>query len=451
MPNLLNALLGGLTLLISGVACFLTAWIIVPAPTFALLPLGVGAPEVSPWLIVANAIAALLALRSVRKGWLFRLVLVFSFFSLIISTLPLSQFAAANQQAAKSMETALGADYLSVSRLSALLRLQTALAQASKQKASEQITSIAGDDASMPEPPMRAKPFILMDAFRGIPEQPVRITAGIQFAAPDGVPLTLTVYHPPQVDKQLALYPTIVVIYGGAWQRGSPNDDAPFSRYMAARGYTVVAIDYRHAPQYRFPAQLDDVKTALTYIQQHATELEVDLERLALMGRSAGAHLAMLAAYQPSRIPIRAVVNYYGPVDLAKGYYDLPSPDPINSRAVLNALLGGTPEQFPELYRQASPYNYVGQPMLTYGSRDRPSGSVTASPVVPSLLIYGGRDHLVQAKFGRALYERLKATGTRAVWIEIPWAEHVFDKVFNGVSNQLALYYTERFLAWALK
>jgi acetyl esterase/lipase len=58
---------------------------------------------------------------------------------------------------------------------------------------------------------------------------------------------------------------------------------------------------------------------------------------------------------------------------------------------------------------------------------------------------------LVQAKFGRALFEKLRATGNRAVWLELPWAEHAFDAVFNGVSNQLALYYTERFLAWAMR
>ncbi|MBW4690620.1 MAG: alpha/beta hydrolase [Lyngbya sp. HA4199-MV5] len=423
MQKLLNIWLRGLSFLISGVAFFLTLWIIVPAPTFALLPLGVGAPEISPWLMVANAIAALLSLRCIHKSWLFRLVLVGSLFSLVISTLPLSQFAVANQRAAMSMETALGKEYLSVSRLTALLRLQIAMAKASKN------SFVAVDEVSVPEPSMRSKPFVLADAFRGIPEQPVRTTAGIQFAAPDGVPLTLTVYHPPPKGK----YPTIVVIYGGAWQHGSPNDDAPFSRYMAARGYTVVAIDYRHAPQYHFPAQLEDVKTALTYIQQHAADLEVDLDRVALMGRSAGAHLAMLAAYQASTIPIRAVVSYYGPVDLTKGYYDLPIPDPINSRAVLKAFLGGTPEEFPARYRQASPYSYVRQNLP------------------PSLLVYGGRDHLVQAKFGRSLYDLLQITDNRAVWIEIPWAEHAFDKVFNGVSNQLALYYTERFLAWALR
>ena len=416
MPNLLHTFLQGLTLLISGVAFFLTAWIVVPAPTLTLLPLSVGAPEIGPWLMVANAIAALLAVRYARKRWLFRLVLACSLLSLTISTLPLGQFSAAQKQAETNFQTTLGANYLA--QIDPAIRAS-----------------------------MRVKPFVLRDAFRGIPPQPleksVRTTTGIPFAAPDGVPLTLTVYRPPHVGK----HPTIVVIYGGAWQRGSPNDDALFSRYMAARGYTVVAIDYRHAPRYRFPAQLEDVQSALTYIQQHADSLDVDLERLALMGRSAGAHLAMLAAYQsgtlPNGIPIRAVVNYYGPVDLTKGYYDLPHPDPINSRAVLNAFLGGSPEQFPAQYRQASPYNLINKPL--------DNRSLNNKPLPTSLLVYGGHDHLVQAKFGRSLYDRLQATGDRAVWLEIPWAEHAFDQVFNGVSNQLALYYTERFLAWTLQ
>ena len=397
MSNWLTALLGCLVLLISAATLFLTVWIVVPAPTFTLLPLGVGAPEISPWLIGANAIAAILALQYCTESWLFRAVLVCSLVSLLISALPLSQFPAANQRAANAMQSALGADYL----------------------------------AGIPpgrQTAMRPRPFVLMDVFRGIPTPAVPMTTAIPFASPAGVPLTLTVYRP----SAAGTHPTIVVIYGGAWQHGSSNDDAPFGRYMAARGYTVVAIDYRHAPQYRFPAQLEDVQTALIYIQQHAEALGVDLQRVALMGRSAGAHLAMLAAYQPSVMPIRAVVDYYGPVDLTKGYYDVPRPDPINSRVVLNALLGGTPADVPDLYRQASPYAFVHQSLP------------------PSLLVYAGRDHLVQAKFGRSLYDRLRATGNRVVWIEIPWAEHAFDKVFSGVSNQLALYYTERFLAWAL-
>ncbi|HEY9727627.1 MAG TPA: alpha/beta hydrolase [Chroococcales cyanobacterium] len=386
-----------LLLLLSGLGLFLSAWIVIPAPTFSLLPLSVGAPEVSPWLVGLNAIAILLALTS-KMIWLRRVALAFGVAGLIVSLLPVSQLPATNRQADTAMVQALGADYL------------TKIPQSVQAQ-------------------MRPQPFVLADVFRGIPTRQVRYTSGIPFAAPDGVSLTLDIYQPPQVGR----YPAIVVIYGGAWQRGSPSDNAEFNRYMAARGYVVWAIAYRHAPRYRFPAQIEDVQAALAFIQQHATEYETDLERIALLGRSAGAHLAMLAAYRPDAPRIRAVVNYYGPVNLTKGYYDLPHPDPIDVRAVLKAFLGGSPDELPELYRQASPISYVSQPQP------------------PSLLVYGGQDHIIQAKFGRTLGDRLQAVGSQVIFLEIPWAEHAFDAVFNGVSNQLALYYTERFLAWALQ
>ena len=386
-----------LTLLLCGIGLFLSAWIVFPAPTFFLLPLGVGAPEVSPWLLGLNGIATLLSLPKLSPLWLRRFALSCGLVGLILSALPLLQVPMTEQQAKTAMQKALGADYL------------------------ESIPSYW-------QAQMRPQPFVLTDTFRGIPSSKVRHTSGIRFAAPDGVPLSLEVYRPPQVGK----YPALIVIYGGAWQNGSPTQHAKFNDYMAARGYTVVAIDYRHAPRYRFPTQVEDVQTALAFIHQHATEYEVDWQRIALVGRSAGAHLAMLAAYQ-TKIPILAVVDYYGPVDLTAGYSDPPHPDPINTRAVLEAFIGGSPQELPISYQNASPINYVRKSLP------------------PTLLIYGGRDHIVQAKFGQSLYDRLRTVGNTAVFLEIPWAEHEFDAIFNGISNQLALYYTERFLGWALK
>jgi acetyl esterase/lipase len=201
---------------------------------------------------------------------------------------------------------------------------------------------------------------------------------------------------------------------------------------MAARGYVVWAIDYRHVPRYQFPAQIEDVEAALGFLRNHAAQYETDPNRIALLGRSAGAQLAMLAAYRPGMQPVQAVVDYYGPVDLAAGYYDLPKPSPMDIRLVLKRLLGGSPSDFPERYKVASPIHAVTQ------------------SVPPSLLIYGGRDNVVQAKYGRQMHQRLLAAGGKAVYLEIPWADHAFDTVFNGISSQLALYYTERFLAWAL-
>jgi acetyl esterase/lipase len=383
--------------LLSLVGLFLSLWIVIPAPTFTLLPLAVGAPEVSPWLIGLNLFALLLTLRGIHHGWIYRIALICSAVAFVLSLIPLLQFPIANQQSSTAMRLALGEAYLS---------------------------EIPQEQQAQ----FRSSPFTLLDSFRGIPSRKIRNTSGIQFANPSGVPLRLNLYQPLQSGK----YPAIVVIYGGAWRSGSPNANEEFSRYMAARGYVVVAIDYRHAPEFRFPAQVEDIKTALNFIRQSADQYEIDLDRMAVMGRSAGAHLAMLAAYPPESFPFRAVVNYYGPVDLTSGYRDPPNPDPIDSRAVLKAFLGGTPDELPEAYQLASPFNYVTRPLP------------------PSLLIYGKNDHLVQSKFGRALFDQLKTVNSQAVFIEIPWAEHAFDAVFNGVSNQLALYYTERFLASVL-
>ena len=130
-------------------------------------------------------------------------------------------------------------------------------------------------------------------------------------------------------------------------------------------------------------------------------------------------------------------MNYYGPVDLANGYYDIPQPDPIDVRQVLKAFIGGTPAEFPAAYSAASPLNYVERS--------------EANTLPDMLLIYGGRDHVVESRFGKILYDALQKSRNRAVWIEIPWAEHAFDKVFGGVSNQMALPFIEQFLAQTLE
>lgn len=386
--------------LLVGVSLFLSLWIVVPAPTRLLLPLGVGAPEVSPWLAGLSAIATIAIIITHHRTRVTAIALGFCAIALLWSLLPLMQVAGASDRIAAEMRAVLGPNYL----------------------------------AQIPQPlqeKLRSQPFHLQDVFRGIAPapEPLSIERGLVFATPDGVPLRLNVYRP----AAASTYPTLVVIYGGAWQGGSPDSHETFSRYIAAQGYTVVAIDYRHAPQYPFPAQLEDVRAALTYLKTHGAELGADLTRLALLGRSAGAQLAAIAAYQqPQIIPIRAVVNYYGPVNLTTGYENPPVPDPIDTRAVLRAFLGGTPNQVPDLYRLASPINYV-----------RPDLPAT-------LLVYAGRDHVVQAKYGYNLYRQLQATDNQAVWLEVPWSEHAFDILFSGVGNQLALYYTERFLAWAL-
>jgi len=386
-----------LGILLSAIGLFLSIWVVTPAPVYSLLPLAVGAPEVCHWLLLLNTTAFIVLLFSVPSSWLQYVALSISVVGIILSILPFLQLPTAQQQMQLAMEQQLGKDYL-----------KTTLKQ---------------------EYFGRLYPFNLIDAFKGIDIGEIRYTPNIQFAAPDGVPLRLNIYRPPQPGK----YPGIVVIHGGGWQSGSPETNANFSRYMAARGYTVFAITYRYAPAHKFPAQLEDVRSALAFIQQHAAEYETDINRIALLGRSAGAQLAMLASYQQNPLPIRAVISYYGPSNLAQGYREPPTPDPLNVRYVLEAFLGGTPDQVPEQYAKASPINYFNR------------------PIPPTLLVHGSRDHITRISFPRKLWQSLQAAGNLAILLEIPWAEHAFDYIFNGPSNQLALYHTEGFLAWALR
>jgi acetyl esterase/lipase len=243
---------------------------------------------------------------------------------------------------------------------------------------------------------------------------------------PDG-PLSLDIHRP----AEAGVHPVVIQIYGGAWQRGAPGDDAAFSAALASAGYVVFAIDYRHAPQWRFPSELDDVDRALAWIRRNASNYGGDSTAMAVIGRSSGAELALLAAFRADSIPVRAVVSYYGPVDLTAGYRHPPVPDPLAIRSIETAYLGGDPDQVPDQYRAASPITHV-----------RPG-------LPPALLIYGARDHVVEPRFGHQLHDALVASGDTAILLEIPWAEHAFDAVPGGPGSQLALYHVERFLAWA--
>lgn len=371
----------------------LSIWIVLPAPILGLLPLAVGAPEVSLALAGLGGltmVGGLLRLRSVGSSPLTALTLGLAGVTLVLGLVPIALLPSAITEADRSMAAVIGP--VSAGRGHPGLRRQS-------------------------------RPLVLRDWLLGLPS--VSVTSDV--LTPGGSVQPMRIYRPVSSGP----HPALVVIYGGAWQRGSIANDAALNQQLAAQGYVVIAIAYRHAPAHRFPAQIEDVEAAIDYIDRNRQPLGIS-GKVALMGRSAGAHLAMLAAYRnPDRI--RAVVNYYGPVNLLAGYDDRPSPDPLDSRRVLEIFLGVSPraEADAARYRQASPWFQV------------------RSGLPPTLLIYGGRDHVVMARFGRAMADRLRSQGNQAVFIEIPWAEHAFDAVDRGISSQMALYYTQQFLAWA--
>jgi len=389
-----------LALGLAAVSLFLSLWIVVPAPTFSLLPLGVGAPEVSVWMAALSAIALVLLLAAGRWNGLGYGTLAIGALSLGLSLLPLVQVPSTNRQFAKTMVQAL------------------------------QVESVA----TKPSQSLgRVRPFVWQEVFTGIAIPEVQQVSDVEFAQLDGISLRMELYYPTQARAEQTALPTIVVIHGGGWQSGNAKAEATFNRYLAAQGYAVAAITYRLAPQYQFPVQLQDVNTAIAFLRSHAAQYRLDPNRMVLMGRSAGAHLALLAVCQPTAPPVRAVVSYYGPVDLVRGYRELPTPDPLDVQLVLRTFLGGTPDDQSDRYRQASPIQQIrlGLP--------------------PMLLVHGQRDHIAKSIFAKAFVRASQAAGNTVVYLELPWSEHGFDLVFRGLGNQMTLFYLERFLAWVFR
>ena len=386
-----------LALLIGAPTLLLAVWIVLPAPTYFFLTYSVGAVEVSAWIVLASLVALALAWPDARARGRGTAAFNCAAAALVLGLSPYSRFPFAAARFDREMTRALGDDPLRKVDAATLEKL-------------------------------RAHPLNARDLFAGIPPGSATVQRGTVVAAPGGVRLTVDIHRP----GEAGTYPIVVQIYGGAWQRGSPASNGEYAAWLASRGYVVFAIDYRHAPAFHFPAQIEDVRTDLAWIRDHAAEYGGDTSRVAILGRSAGGHLAMLAAYTPGPLPVRAVVSLYGGIDLVNGYNHPPFPDPLDIRDVELKLIGGTPTQFPALYRDGTVFTYV--------THKQP----------PTLLIYSGRDNLVEAKYGAMLRDSLAATGTTVAFLEIPWANHAFDEVLNGPSDQLAMYHTGRFLAWAL-
>jgi acetyl esterase/lipase len=242
----------------------------------------------------------------------------------------------------------------------------------------------------------------------------------------DFVP-TIREYQPPHANECPAI---VFAIYGGAWQRGSSSNDARLNRALAARGYEVFALDYRHAPAFHFPAQLIDVGREIDWVTQQPARRRCGPPRIALLGHSSGGELALLAAF--TRPNVAAVVSYSGPIDLDQAYRFPPRPDPLDVRAILRAYLGATPTSAREAYRAASPLMHVRVHLPA------------------TLLIYGERDHVVDVRAPVELRDALQARGDDVTLLRLPWAEHAFENVPLGLHGRFALNAVDAFFSRTL-
>jgi len=311
-----------------------------------------------------------------------------------------------------------------------------------------------------------------------------RMEQNISFATVPGTDrkLLCDIWQPPSTIAPSGL--AFIYLHGSAWYLLDKDlGTRPFFRHLAAQGHVIMDVAYRLAPETDMMGMINDVKLAIAWMKENAGAYKVNPNKIVVGGGSAGAHLALLAAYTANNpqftpkelkgkdISVCAVISLYGPSDLDAMYYHtnqhlttrstpgrpkkaVPTQMPrwiikklgkeyyrLNmDKGFVNAgafapLLGGPPDECPETYALFSAATHVH------------------SHCPPTLLIHGEDDIMAPVKSTRFLHTRLVKEKVPTVMHILPQTDHAFDLILPKISPSAhtAFYDVERFLAIQVK
>jgi acetyl esterase/lipase len=242
----------------------------------------------------------------------------------------------------------------------------------------------------------------------------------VTYCAVDGIALKMDIYYPRTASRPA---PAVLYIHGGGWYTGDKTTGAGQHDIstLTAHGYLVAAVNYRLAPRYKFPAQIEDVKCAVRFLRANASVYGLDPGHIGAMGDSAGGHLASLLGvtgtkdifedsicYADQSSQVQAVVDMFGPADLKLTFERDKSPHMEH--------VFGTDDSKSDIIKQASPVTHI--------SSDAP----------PFLIIHGENDDVVLLDQSNALYNRLKAANVPASLIIVRNCSHGFISVGDGMT-----------------
>jgi acetyl esterase/lipase len=267
------------------------------------------------------------------------------------------------------------------------------------------------------------KPFSFIKMFKGIGVSKTQYQTIIYKTLPDKN-LTFDFYPSDSTNKS----PVIIVIHGGAWETGNSQQLPSLNNYLANRGYNVATINYRLTPAYKSPAPVEDTKDAIAYITQHAEELNIDTNNIVLLGRSAGAQIALVAAYSLHNKNIKGVISFYGPADMVWGGQIKVNKFVLNTDKIYKDYFGGVYSEVPDKFKEASACEYVDQSST------------------PTLMIQGTTDPLVSYYHSVRLQNKLNAAHVKNYFLNLPFATHGCDFNINGPYGQITTFTVERFI-----
>ena len=263
------------------------------------------------------------------------------------------------------------------------------------------------------------------------PETPqnIEVFNDLEFKKTEQRSLFLDIYRENDIDNPT---PLIIFVHGGSWTKGNKKDYLIYLLSYAEKGFVTASLSYRFSQEAKFPAAVEDIICGIKWLKNNAVEYGIDSNNVAIVGGSAGAHLALMAAYTmgnsfgiedcdsgPASHKVDAVVNFYGPTDLTTDYA-------IN-RKEPRFFIGADYKSQPDKYLIASPIYYV--------TKDDP----------PTMTFIGTLDELVPLNQTNKLDQSLKKVNVYhdyhilkgwphtmdAVRLVNNYTQHYMDKFFN--------------------
>ena len=205
--------------------------------------------------------------------------------------------------------------------------------------------------------------------------------------------------------------PVVINIHGGGWNHGTKESQTGFNSFFKA-GYAVANVEYRLTPQATAPAAVEDVRCALIYIIKNAKSLNIDVNKIVVMGSSSGAHLALMAGLLGNdhrfdgncpgveNIKVAAIIDKYGIADV----WDWGYGDTITSKSAINWL--GANAKSKKFAAAVSPMTWVNE----------------NSP--PTFIVHGDADPTVPYQQSVELHNKFLAAGVKTQFMTIPGGLH---------------------------
>lgn len=218
--------------------------------------------------------------------------------------------------------------------------------------------------------------------------------------------------------------PVVINIHGGGWNKGVKESQTGFNTFFKA-GFAVANIEYRLSGQATAPAAVEDARCALIYLIKNAKQLNIDVNRIVVMGGSAGGHLALMAGLLANdhrfdnncsgvdNIKVAAIIDKYGITDVWDWAY---GPN-LTSKSATQWL--GSKAKDETFAKSVSPIYYV--------AKNNP----------PVFIVHGDADPTVPYQQSVALHKKLQDAGVTTRFITIPGGLHgKFTKEQNSDLNK---------------